>query len=489
MNFRGGTYGKNGADMYYQSDQFYSRPALMKIILLLALLLFPLLGQAGRIDEMDLPAFSEQAATFFRLEEPVVRATLLGAVLLGISGGILGSFLVVRQLALFGDTLSHAILPGVAAGYLWHMSKDPLALVIGAVMAGMLGTLGVWLLRRTTLLKEDAAMAMVLSGFYGLGVCLLSMLQNLPGGNRAGLDKIFFGQMAALSPNDLWLLGVMAVLNMLFFGLLYKENLTIGFDAAFARLCGTGVRTLQAVFFLLLTATIVAALQAVGVVLVTAILIIPAATARLLTDRLHRMIGVAIALAVFSGAVGAFVSYLRPGLPTGPLVVLGAGVWFLGALFFAPHTGLLSHWWKHRRQYARVQRENTLKAVWRYKKHLGQGIDTTFFDREFAAFRGLMPGQTTSQLRGLCRAGLVQARGKGIFQLSSKGGERARELIRNHRIWEVYLTKSAGFAPDHVHADAEIMEHLLSNQEAAAIALELDDPQSDPHGQEIPRQR
>jgi manganese/zinc/iron transport system permease protein len=171
----------------------------------------------------------------------------------------LGSFLVVRKMALVGDALSHAVLPGVALGFLWNMSKDPVAIFIGASAMGLLGTMAVGWITRTTKLKEDAALGMVLASFFAVGICMVTMIQRLPTGNKSGIDKFLFGQAAALSVNDVRLMGATTALTVLLIALFYKEFLVTSFDLVFARAIGLPVRLLQELMMLLLAFSVVVA--------------------------------------------------------------------------------------------------------------------------------------------------------------------------------------------------------------------------------------
>ena len=142
---------------------------------------------ADRIGDISETSVIEQAKRFFSFRDPSVRYALIGSILLGISCGLMGGFIVVRKMALFGDTLSHAVLPGVALGFLWNMEKDPVAIFIGATLAGLLGGAMVALIRQTTRLKEDTALGIVLASFFAVGICLLTRIQKMSG-NKGGLD-------------------------------------------------------------------------------------------------------------------------------------------------------------------------------------------------------------------------------------------------------------------------------------------------------------
>ncbi|MFN7139064.1 MAG: metal ABC transporter permease, partial [Limisphaerales bacterium] len=341
------------------------RQAHLTLFLILFGLLFAVGDlQAARIGDLSETSIGEQAIRFFTLQDPAVRYPLFGSILLGLSCGLLGSFIVVRKMALVGDTLSHAVLPGVAVGFLWGMTKNPLAIFIGATIAGLLGTATVHLIKQTTRLKEDTALGLVLAGYFAVGICMVTMMQRLPTGNVSGIDKFLFGQAAAIGEGDLKLMAVVTVLAIGVIWLFYKECLIASFDPGFARVAGFPVQLLHYALMLLLAFSVVISLQAVGVVLVSAMLIIPPAAAYLLTDRMHRMIWLAAGFGILAGVAGAFFSFLGPNLPTGPFVVLGASAVFAAAFFFAPKHGVVTRWWRQRSQSHRMHRENTLKSIY-----------------------------------------------------------------------------------------------------------------------------
>ena len=195
-------------------------------------------ASAASVSEMVDSNWREQLARFFSMRDASLRFALTGSILLGLSCGLLGSFIVVRRMALVGDALSHAVLPGVAFGFLWGMTKDPVAIFIGAVIAGLMGTTVVSLLTKTTRIKADTALGLVLASFFAVGLCLLTMIQNLPTGNKSGLDKFLFGQAAALGADDIRLMAIVTVCAVSLITLFYKELLATSFDAGFAQVAG-----------------------------------------------------------------------------------------------------------------------------------------------------------------------------------------------------------------------------------------------------------
>lgn len=443
-------------------------------------------ASAARIGDITQNSLHDQTLRFFTFQDPTVRYALAGSILLGITCGLLGSFIVVRKMALVGDALSHAVLPGVALGFLWNMSKDPLAIFIGATLAGLLGAAAVSVIKQTTRLKEDTALGMVLATFFAVGICLMTMIQRLPSGNKGGLDKFLFGQAAAIGPDDLRLMAVVTGLVIVVIFVFYKEFLVTSFDEEFARATGLPVRVIHYGLMLLLAFAVVIALQAVGVVLVSAMLITPAAAAYLLTDRMSRMLLLAAIFGTLAGATGAFFSFLGPSLPTGPFMVLGATLVFTGAFLFGTRHGVATRWWRQRSRAQRVQRENTLKSVYHVledRAFKGEGVSL----RELAERRRETVEDARAQARQLCRHALATLHEEGnLVLLTPSGWQQACAIVRNHRLWELYLTNAAQIAADHVHDDAEKIEHVLGEEVVRELERRLDYATKDPHGRPIP---
>ncbi len=432
----------------------------------------------------------DQTLRFISLQDAAVRHALLGSVLLGIACGLLGSFLVVRKLALIGDTLSHAVLPGVALGFLWNMTKDPTAIFIGATAAGLLGTMMVGWITSTTRLKEDAALGLVLATFFAVGICITTMIQRLPTGNKSGIDKYLFGQAAAMSYADVVWLGSVTALVVVLIVALYHGLLVGSFDASFAHASGVPARLLHHVLMLLLSFAVVTSLQAVGVVLVSAMLITPAATAYLLTDRMHRMLVYAALIGAASAAFGAGVSFLGARLPTGPFMVLAAAFFFLLAFFFAPRRGLVVRAWRRYSRSRKIEREDTLKAIYRLIEDGGFDHEAGILLSDLARNRGSSAASARRDVDNLVRNGFAtEGVDDGRLYLTPHGYLQACLMVRNHRLWELYLTNAAQYTADHVHEDAEKIEHILGEDIVNLLEKRLQYPHFDPHGKPIPSLR
>lgn len=471
------------------SSLFTSHSSLFTVAVYLAFAfttLIALPAHAAKIGDIGETNIIDQALRFFTFQDPTVRYTLVGSMLLGITCGLLGSFIVVRKMALVGDALSHAVLPGVAIGFLWNMSKDPVAIFIGATVAGLLGTVVVRLIMETTHLKEDTALGLVLATFFGVGICLLTMIQRLPTGNKSGIDKFLFGQAAAMGADDIKLMALVTGLAIVAITLFYKEFLVTSFDTGFARSVGFPTRLIHYGLMLLLAFAIVIALQAVGVVLVSAMLITPAAAAYLLTDRMSRMLWLAAFFGLVAGAFGSFLSFLGPNFPTGPFMVLGATAVFGLAFLFGPKHGLVNRWFRQRSRARRTQRENTLKSIYHVlesRAFEGEGVSL----RELAERRRETVEEAARQAQELRRheQATLHEEGNLIF-LTPAGWQLACAIVRNHRLWELYLTNAAQIAADHVHEDAEKIEHVLGDEVVRQLERRLEYATIDPHGRVIP---
>ena len=271
--------------------------------------------------------------------------------------------------------------------------------------------------------------------------------------------------------------------------LFYKEFLVTSFDLTFARAIGFPVRILQELMMLLLAFSVVVALQAVGAVLVSAMLITPAAAAYLLTDRMHRMLFLAAVFGMMAGAAGAFLSFLGNNLPTGPFMVLGASSVFALAFFFGPRHGVVPRWWRQRSSSQRTVRENTLKAVYHVLEANDFQTEAVTVE-ELCIKRRETFEEVRQQLTALKAHNLASYDAlRGAVHLTPEGWRIACAVVRNHRLWELYLTNAANYQADHVHEDAEKIEHVLGEETVRQLERRLEYPNLDPHGNVIPSLR
>ena len=478
--------------MFWKTEKTLGFPRSLGIIT--ASLAFSTNLEAKQIDWNEAESFFERTSRFWQMQDQSVQIVVLGSILIGISCGLIGSYVVTRRLSLFGDTLSHAVLPGIAIGFIWSQSKDNLALLIGATVAGFSGVTCLTLLQKYTPIRQDSALGIVLSGFYAIGICLLTRIQKMEFGNQSGLDSFLFGQASALSINDLWGIGITLAGIGLFILATHKELLISGFDPSFARSIGIYTMLLQYGLWILLAFCIITSLQVIGVILASALLIIPAATASLLVKRMNAYLFLASLLGGIAGLGGTFLSFLGQGLPTGPLIVLVSTFLFLLVLGFRPKTGIFTLWSYSRTHSMRIKAENTLKAVYHILE--SQNFEKTSITSQDLMQRvGIGRGDCDREIQLLIRMNLATQRstrdssklpGQSWITLTPEGWDYACKIVRNHRLWELYLTNEAEYAPDHVHEDAEKIEHVLGDQTIRQLERILSNPREDPHGKLIP---
>lgn len=241
-----------------------------------------------------------------------------------------------------GDTLAHAALPGICIAFMLTGIKSIGLFLVGAGIAGVVATFGIGYITRHSKLKQDAAMGIVLSGFFGLGIVLLTLIQHGDYGNQAGLDKFLFGQAASMIGSDVITMSIVCLALITICTLLFKQFKIISFDPGFARGIGYPVALLEQLLMLLMVVAVVAGIQAVGVVLVAALLITPAVSARYWTDRLSLMVVLSGLFGALSGGIGTLISASVSNLPTGPVTVLAATLLFFVSILFGPQRGLLA---------------------------------------------------------------------------------------------------------------------------------------------------
>lgn len=351
------------------------------------------------------------------LSDHTVRTVAAGAVLMGITSGVLGVYALLRRQSLLGDAMSHAALPGLALAFLVTRSKESAFLLLGAAFAAWVGALGVIAIPNYTRLKPDAALGIVLSVFFGFGLVVLTVIQRLPTAAQAGLDKFLFGQAATILQRDVLTMAVIAALALLVVILGWKEFKLLSFDPAFAAVQGFPVRLLDVALTSLVILAILAGLQTVGVVLMSAMLIAPAAAACQWTDRLSTMVLLAAVFGAAAGLGGVLLSSLGDSLPTGPTIVVCASLLVYGSLLFAPHRGLV---WRRlvagRRQRAVRALQVLAQLYW-----LGSQHGDPFYPHPAGALRALAGSGVQASLRELAARNWVRRLPDGRVALTPEG--------------------------------------------------------------------
>ncbi len=419
-----------------------------------------------------LPTLDEIARVLTFRAGANTTTVLLGVTVLGIAAGVVGVFALLRKRALMADALSHATLPGVALAFLAAVAlgftgRSLPVLLLGGAITGVLGVLSVQLLLRITRLREDAAIGIVLSVFFGLGVVLLSIVQNTASGNAAGLNHFIYGQTAAMRPSDAALMGAIALASILLAALFLKEFALVCFNDAFAKVDGWPVSVIDLMMMALVVVVVVSGLQAVGLILVIAMLILPPVAARFWTERLWLLVVLAGLLGGLSGYLGASISALLPRKPAGAVIVLTSGVVFALSMFLAPKRGVLATSLRRAALRIRIAREHLLEAAHDHNGSLSRADLLAFANlrRWPAWFRPVI--LTSARIRGLASTS------NGAVTLTQRGAAAGARVARNHRLWEEYLVRYADVAPSHVDWSVDQVEHVLSERLIAELERAL----------------
>ncbi len=293
-----------------------------------------------------------------------LRTVAMGSAALGVVSGALGAYAVLRKQSLLGDAISHAALPGIALAFLLTQSKAPLVLVFGAAIAGWIGTLLVISIVNNTRIKEDTALGLVLSVFFGTGLVLLTFIQKMPTAKQSGLDTFLFGQAAALMERDVITMVTLGGISLFVMQLFWKEFKLLCFDSNFGASLGFPMRILDVLLITLLVAAIVIGLQTVGVVLMSAMIVAPAAAARQWTDRLGAMVALSATFGAIAGVCGAVISSSMARMPTGPTIVLCISAIVVASITIAPNRGLVWNWIRNQRERRKLQIEVVLNNLY-----------------------------------------------------------------------------------------------------------------------------
>ena len=361
-----------------------------------------------------------------------VRVVALGGSILGVISGVLGCFAVLRRESLMGDALSHAALPGVALAFLLA-GRELGVLLIGAGIASWVALRFISTLLRTTRLKQDAAMGIVLASWFAGGIALLTYIQSIPDASQAGLDQFIFGQAAAIVESDVLLISGVGTVVLLLLALFWKEFKLVTFDMEFAGANGFQVGLINTLLSTLIVIAIVLGLQLAGVILMVGMLIAPAIAARQWTHKLNHMVILAAVFGAFAGGVGAVISAIDADIPTGPMIIVVAFALVLVSITLAPGRGLVWSSWRHRVDSRRFARQNALRDLYRYA--MSHGAPTTPVPDTF--IRGIGDRSAALGLTQLRQDGLVETI-DGSWQLTATGIEAARNDAKNLQLWDLY---------------------------------------------------
>ena len=413
-----------------------------------------------------------------------LQVVYLGVSTLGVATGVLGCFLLFRRRSLLSDTLGHATLPGVALAFLLVAQfgaggKSFLWLLLGALVSGWLAVRSVQFLRRRTPIREDGALAVVLTVFYGVGVVWLSVIQNLELPGASGLEYYIYGMVASMVLSEALTLLIVSAVALVAVSLLFKELNALCFDEGFVAAQGLPHRWLDELLMLTCLVVTIAGLQTVGLLLIMAMFIIPPATARLWTSSMAGTIGIAAAVGAVGSVAGATASANIPRMPAGAAIILATAILFTLSLFLGRRKGLLQAWlasWRDERGLVERQLLRDVFALQPAKQRAASlagaptaGAPSSVSITAATRWRGWSDRRRQAAVGRLERAGQLERGEADAVRLTAQGQRRAVEAERTQALTELYLTEYPSLAPQHLHPYVERIEDVAPAEVAAHL--------------------
>jgi manganese/zinc/iron transport system permease protein len=433
---------------------------------------------------------------------------VLIAALCAMSCALLGNFLVLRRMSMMGDAISHAVLPGLAVAFLITGTLSSVPMFIGAMVVGVLTALFTQWVHSFGKVDRGASLGVVFTTLFAIGLILISRIEQIAPGAHIDSKCVLYGDIV-FAADDKWSFGGVAVprpfvilaglliVNSLIVLAFWKELKLSSFDPELATTLGINATAMHYLLMTMVAVTTVAAFEVVGSILVIAMLIVPAAAAHLLTDRLGTMIGVSLLFAVLC-AVGGHVSAIvvppwliedvRAGTTTAGMMAVSAGLLFVIVMFAAPRHGVLAKLARQAALRLRIVQEDVLGLLYRVeerKDSLSVAPLSSLREQQLADALDAGPWMVRVAVWRLTRHGKLSSGPDGLT-LAAAGREQARAVVRTHRLWESYLHEHLPLPADHVHAPAEQLEHVTDAAMQRQLAAEVAEPSHDPHGKRVP---
>ena len=444
--------------------------------------------------------------------------TVVTAALAAMACALPGVFLVLRRQSMMGDALAHTTLPGIVVAFLiahwleqsgWISSATydswrHAAMFIGALLIGVLSAVLTEWVQKLGRVEASAALGVVFTTLFAIGLLLIRLKADQV---HIDPDCVLYGIIETTVmdtvpntniPRAAVVNGLVLLANSLLVVVFFKELRISAFDSAISTTMGINANVMHYALMAVTAATLVSAFESVGSILVIAMLIAPAATAHLLTDRLDYLIGISLAVAACSAFLGHLMAITLPsviftplGYPevvdtnTAGMMAVAAGCLFVTAALFGPRYGVVSKLLDQARLTRSIVAEDVLGLLYRLEEESGVG---SLAINQLTAMIGTTTWPTYLALRGLAASGDVTVRGS-VYELTDSGREKAKHLVRAHRLWESYMAKHFDLPADHLHESAALVEHFLGADLREELAAELDDTAEDPHGREIPPEK
>ncbi len=410
------------------------------------------------------------------LTEPWAIRALITCSLIGVMYGVLGCFIVLRNMSLIGDALSHSILPGVFFAFILF-GYSTIGFFMGSVVAGLLTALLITWIQQNIKTKNDAAIGIVFTLMFSIGVIGISWLNN-EGGVHLDLKDFLIGSIMGISNEDIVLTILITAYTVGSVVLFYRYLFITTFQPVIASTMGISTKMVHYFLMLMLSFAIVAGLKIVGVILVVALLITPSSTALLLSNKLKNVIMISALIGLLSSVLGLILSIIYNTPPGPAMVIVAASFYFIAALF-SPEKGLVLRTIRSYRQRQKIEREDILRQA---IKHDAQNPLTI---AKLTDRLGINLQTIKKHLKHLSENGVI-INGNEI-SLTAKGVGQAQSLVRAHRLWESYQVQTMGLSEGQIHDEADRLEHHLTDELLDEVDKKLGYPETDPHGSPIPK--
>lgn len=413
------------------------------------------------------------------LGEVYFQKALIGACAVAIVSGVVGCLVILRRMAFLGDALSHAMIAGVAGGYLvmkllFGLEAHAPGMLLGSLIAAVVTVALIGFVSKVSRVKEDSAIGIMYTGIFALGVVVVSIFRQYI---HIDLMHFIMGDVLGISDADLWASVVVAALVLSVVVLFFRQFQISSFDPVMAASIGLPVVLLDYLLTTCVSLVVVSAVNMVGVILVVGLLITPSATAYLLSDRLSRMMWLAALFGVTGVAGGLYLSVWLDSAGGGA-VMLFSTLQFIVVLIVAPNYGLLARWLRLRRMVPQQVQEDILGTAYR---NIGQATSAETFTKYVED-----GGKLAIALKNMVRDGLLEPAAGG-YALTRAGEEEAGKVLRAHRLWETYLAH-VGTPREQLHSQAHKLEHIRDRETVRYLDKKLGEPKLDPQGREIPRE-
>ncbi|MHC4872476.1 MAG: metal ABC transporter permease [Planctomycetota bacterium] len=410
------------------------------------------------------------------LQETYFQKALLGGCFVAIVCGVTGCLVVLRKMSFLGDALSHAMIAGVAGGYLFMkmlfgIEAHAPAMLIGSLIAAVLTVALIGFVSKVSRIKEDSAIGIMYCGVFAAGIVVVSIFRNYI---HIDLMHFIMGDVLGVSNEDLWASAATSALVLSIIILFFRHFQITSFDPVMAASIGLPVILIEYLLTTCVSLVVVSAVSMVGVILVVGLLITPAATAYLLCDRLDKMMGLAALFGVTS-VVGGLYSCVFLDSAGGGAIMLFSTLQFLIVLIAAPEYGMLARWMRLRRMVPQQLLEDILSSLRKKDSANSSQIAADAADGK----------SITKAIAQMERDKLITV-SNDIVSLTEQGRKEADRVKRAHRLWETYLEK-VGEEEGSIHERAHTLEHISDAGAMEYLDEILEHPINDPHGSEIPQ--